>query len=182
MSIAQKAVKPCWDYDAYAALPEDGKRHEIIDGEHYVNPAPNLYHQKISGSLHFQLFSQIELGGHGSVFYAPVDLQLSDHDIVQPDLVVISQQRRHIMSVSRLTGAPDLVIEILSPSNPQHDLHIKRRLYEHSGIPEYWIVDPEQRQVLQLHLQGGRYEELVQTTTITMKVAPYVTVDLARIW
>lgn len=74
------------------------------------------------------------------------------------------------------------VVEILSPSNQDYDLKIKRRLYEHAGIPEYWIVDPDRQQILQLHLQDGRCAETIETTSITMKVVPLVTVDLARIW
>ncbi|MFM8478714.1 MAG: Uma2 family endonuclease [Planctomycetaceae bacterium] len=182
MSIAEKVVKQSWDYEAYAALPADGKRHEIIDGDHFVNPAPNLHHQKISAYLQFQLFSQIELPGMGFVRYAPVDLQLSEHDIVQPDLVVVTQKRQHIMTPSRLRGVPDLVVEILSPSNPDHDLKTKRGLYEQAGVPEYWIVYPDEQQVLQLVLENGRYTGTLETTSITMKVEPYATVDLTRIW
>ena len=182
MSIAEKAVKPRSDYDAYAAIPADGNRHEIIDGEHFVNPAPKPSHQRVSGYLYFQLFSQIELVGLGCVLYAPLDLQLSDHDIVQPDLVVITSDRKNILTPSRLRGVPSLVVEILSPSNQDYDLKIKRRLYEHAGIPEYWIVDPDRQQILQLSLQDGRYAETIETTSITMKVVPLVTVDLARIW
>ena len=182
MSIAEKIIQPRWDYAAYAAILSDGKRHEIISGEHFVNPAPNLYHQKVSRHLQFQLFSQIELAGIGSVMNAPVDLQLSEYDIVQPDLVVVTQKRQHIMTPSRLRGVPDLVVEILSSSNPDHDLKTKRRLYEQAGIPEYWIVYPDEQQVLQLVLENGRYTGTLETTSITMKVEPYVTVDLARVW
>lgn len=76
MSVAKKVAQTRWNYDAYCAIPDDGQRHEIIDGEHFVNPAPNLYHQKVSGYLYFQLFSLIEMSGLGSVLYSPIDLQL----------------------------------------------------------------------------------------------------------
>ncbi len=96
--------------------------------------------------------------------------------------MVVTQKRQHIMIPSRLRGVPDLVVEILSPSNPDHDLKTKRRLYEQAGIPEYWIVYPDEQQVLQLVLENGRYTGTLETTSITMKVEPYVTVDLARVW
>ena len=126
MSVAKKVAQTRWNYDAYCAIPDDGQRHEIIDGEHFVNPAPNLYHQKVSGYLCFQLFSLIEMSGLGSVLYSPIDLQLSDHDVVQPDLVVITRKRHSIMTPTRLPG-----------------------------VPEYWIVEPDLHQILQLDLENG---------------------------
>jgi len=182
MSIVGKGTKPRWDYAAYAAIPADGKRHEIIAGEHYVNPAPNLYHQEVSRHIQFQLYTQIELAGRGKVINAPVDLQLSEFDVVQPDLVVVTRERKQIMTPTKIKGVPDLVIEILSPSNPSHDLDTKRRLYEQAGIPEYWIVSPDEHQILQLVLHDGRYAESVETTSIAMKVSPLATVDLTRVW
>lgn len=182
MSIVEKGLKPHWDYAAYAAIPADGKRHEIIGGEHFVNPAPNLYHQEVSRHIQFQLYSQIELTGLGKVINAPVDLQLSNHDIVQPDLVVVTLQRKRIMTPTKIKGVPDVVVEILSPSNSDHDLKIKRKLYEDAGIPEYWIVMPDEHQVLQLVLSGGRYAEAMATDAITMRVPPQATVDLTRVW
>ena len=182
MSTVEKRVKSPWDYAAYAAIPQDGKRHEIIDGEHFVNPAPTLYHQEVSRHIQFQLYTQIELTEQGKVIDAPVALQLSDHDIVQPDLVIVTRARKHIMTPIKIKGVPDLVVEILSPSNPRHDLETKRRLYENSGIPEYWIVSPDDHQITQLVLQDDRYTESIETTSITMKVAPQATVDLTRVW
>lgn len=182
MSVAKKVAQTRWNYDAYCAIPDDGQRHEIIDGEHFVNPAPDLYHQKVSGYLYFQLFSLIEVSGLGSVLYSPIDLQLSDHDVVQPDLVVITRKRHGIMTPTRLLGVPDLVVEILSPSNPDHDLKVKRRLYEHAGVPEYWIVEPDLHQILQLVLENGHYKGTLETTSITMQAEPRVTVDLSRVW
>ncbi len=91
-----------WDYAAYAAIPPDGKRHEVINGEHSVNPAPSLYHQELSRHIHFQLYTQIEIKGLGKVIDAPVDLQLSDNDIVQPDLVVVLQERNNILTPTKI--------------------------------------------------------------------------------
>jgi len=182
MSIIEKDTKSRWDYAAYAAIPADGNRHEIIDGGHFVNPAPNLYHQEVSRHIQFQLYSQIELTGLGKVINAPVDLQLSNHDIVQPDLVVVTLERKHILTPTKIKGVPNLVVEILSPSNPDHDLKTKRTLYEDSGIPEYWIVLPEEHQVLHLVLADGRFCESIETDSITLRGAPQATVDLTRVW
>ncbi len=104
MSIIERDQTSRWNYAAYVALPPDGKRHEIIDGEHFVNPAPNLYHQEVSRHIQFPLYSQIELAGLGKVIDAPVDLQLSDHDMVQPDLVIVTRERKHILTPTNIRG------------------------------------------------------------------------------
>jgi Uma2 family endonuclease len=182
MSIVEKDSKIKWDYAAYAAIPPDGKRHEIIDGEHFVNPSPNLYHQEVSRHIQFQLYTQIELAGLGKVIDAPIDLQLSNHTIVQPDLVIITLARKQIMTPTKIKGVPDLVVEILSPSNADHDLKTKRKLYEDAAIPEYWIAIPDEHQIIQLVLHEGRYSESIETASITMKVPPHASVDLTRVW
>lgn len=182
MSIIEKDRRSRWDYAAYLLIPPDRLRHEVMDGEHIVNPAPNLEHQRISRRIQFQLYSQVELLGLGQVFNAPVDLQLTEFDIVQPDLVVVTVERHAIMKTAKIEGVPDLVVEILSPSNPEHDLTDKRSLYERAGIPEYWIVFPEEKQVLQLVMVDGKYTESIATTSIQMRVGPHATVDLTRVW
>ncbi len=171
-----------WDYEAYAAIPNDGKRHEVIGGVHFVNPAPNLYHQELSRRIQYQLYSAIELTDLGVVINAPVDVQLGTHDIVQPDLVVITRGRQQIMTPAKVRGAPDLLIEILSPSNPGHDLVTKRQTYLQHGVPEYWIVSPDDNVVFQLILAGGKYLETRHQQSITMHVPPNVTVDLTKVW
>ncbi len=171
-----------WDYASYAAIPDDRLRHEIIDGEHFMNPAPNLYHQTVSRRIQFQLYTAIELSELGQVFDAPVDVQFSDHDIVQPDLVIVCKDRRHILTPIKIKGVPDLMIEILSPSNPDHDRKRKRTLYERNQVPEYWIVDPEEHSVLQLILTDGKYTEQSHRDSITMAVPPHASVDLTKVW
>ncbi len=171
-----------WNYEAYAAIPYDGRRHEIINGDHFVNPAPNLYHQAISRRIQHQLYTAIELKELGVVINAPVDVQLSDHDIVQPDLVVITKRRRHIMTPIKVKGIPDLLVEILSPSNPDHDLKTKREMYQRCGVPEYWIVFPEEHQVLQLTWAENQYQEKYLQDSITTAMPPHVQVDLTMVW
>jgi len=181
MSI-ESSKQSVWDYESYAAIPYDGKRHEIIQGEHFVNPAPNIYHQQVSRRIQFQLYTEIELTELGVVIDAPVDVQLTDHDIVQPDLVVITKPRFHIITPTKVKGVPDLIVEILSPSNRDHDLMTKRQAYQRCTVPEYWIVFPEEHQVLQLILVDGSYTERIEADSITMSVAPHTSVDLRRVW
>ncbi len=182
MSSSNNSSRSLWDYEAYAAIPYDGKRHEIISGDHFVNAVPNLYHQEVSRHIKFQLYSEIELKELGKVIDAPVDLQLTAHDIVQPDLVIVTKERKHILTPIKIKGVPDLIVEVLSPSNSNHDLKTKRQLYERCGVPEYWIVFPDDHQVLQLVLVDGSYTENMVTESITMSVAPHTTVDLKRVW
>lgn len=171
-----------WNYASYAALPDDGLRHQIVDGDHFMNPAPNLYHQVISKRMQFQLYSEIELKEQGVVFNAPCDLQLSEVDIVQPDLIVILQSNYNILTASKILGVPDLIVEILSPSNPELDLTIKRELYQRFGVPEYWIVSPEEQTVTQLHLVEGEYLDTVHSDLISMLRPPGALVDLTKVW
>lgn len=179
----EPALSSGWNYEAYANIPFDGRRHEIIAGEHFVNPAPSLYHQEVSRHLQYQLITLIELRRLGVVINAPVDVQLTDLDIVQPDLVVVTRERKHILTPTKVKGVPDLIVEILSPSNPEHDLRTKRDLYQRCGVPEYWIVFPDEHQILQLTLgDGAVYRENIETNSITMAVPPKVTVDLEKVW
>ena len=130
-------------YEDYLLFPEDGQQHEILDGEHYVMPAPTFGHQGISGNLSAPLILFVRQHRLGFVRYAPLDVLLSPHDVVQPDLLFISNQRAGIVKGVNVQGAPDLVIEILSDSTRLHDETRKRYLYDRSGVLEYWLVDPQ---------------------------------------
>jgi Uma2 family endonuclease len=169
-------------YRDYVCFPDDGKRHEIIDGDHYMNPAPSTYHQAVSRRIQFQLYSQIELSERGEVIYAPVDVELSPYDIVQPDLVVVLSGR-NIITPTKVKGVPDHLVEILSPSSDRNDRELKFNLYQRVGVPEYWIVDPFEHQVLQFRLADGRYQETVHYESI---ICDYldgtISVDLTRVW
>jgi Uma2 family endonuclease len=129
-------------YRDYVRFPDDGRRHELIDGEHYVTPSPILRHQKISGRLEFALQSYVRERGMGHVFHAPLDVILSDSDVVDPDILYVSEERAAILQ-DWVRGAPDLVVEILSPATRKTDESVKRHLYDRVGVREYWIVDPE---------------------------------------
>jgi Uma2 family endonuclease len=132
-------------YEDYCHLPNDGKRYEIIDGELYVSPAPRIVHQFVSGRLFFHLYGHVSAHDLGLVLSAPTDIVFSRINIVQPDIIFIAKLRLHIVTEMNITGAPDLLIEILSPSTADVDRDIKRKLYARFGVKEYWIVYPEER-------------------------------------
>lgn len=131
-------------YDDFLLFPDDGKRHEIIDGEHYVTPSPNLRHQDLVGRLHLSIGNH--LAGHpgtGRLFLAPLDVVLSLYDVVEPDLLFVGGDQREILTEKNVQGPPALVIEVLSKSTREKDAQTKRRLFDRTGVREYWLVDPE---------------------------------------
>jgi Uma2 family endonuclease len=130
-------------YEDYAAMPNDGRRLELIDGDFEMNPAPSTRHQTVSRRLQYELMSSIEETGLGQVFDAPLDLILSDTNVVQPDLCIVSRAQEHLITARGVEGPPDVVVEILSPSTSTMDRRVKRGLYARFGIGEYWLVDPD---------------------------------------
>ncbi|HKI05648.1 MAG TPA: Uma2 family endonuclease [Thermoanaerobaculia bacterium] len=132
-------------YDDYARIPDDGKRHEIIDGELYVTPSPFRPHQGFSIELGSRLHLFVKSRRLGRVYAAAFDVILSEHDIVQPDLMFISNERAGIVTETNIQGAPDLVVEILSESTRRRDEGIKLHLYERSGVLEYWMFNTSRR-------------------------------------
>jgi Uma2 family endonuclease len=145
-------------YDDFLLFPDDGKRHELIDGEHYVTPSPNTAHQRIVGRLHLALGNYLETHPVGELFLAPFDVVFSQFDVVEPDLLYITAERRDsVLTTQHVRGTPDLVIEVGSPGTRRRDETIKRRLYERAGVSEYWIVDPELEVVRIYQRQGDGY-------------------------
>jgi Uma2 family endonuclease len=130
-------------YDDFLSFPEDGRRHELIDGEHYVTPSPSIRHQRISQRLTVALGRFLEDHRLGEVFCAPLDVILSDVDVIEPDLLYVAAGAPVDLSGTHVRGAPTLVIEILSPGTRKTDEQTKRRLYNRVGVREYWVVDPE---------------------------------------
>jgi Uma2 family endonuclease len=171
-----------WTYEDYAKLPEDGLRHEIIHGEHFVNPSPSTQHQHVSKRLQYQLYTKIELAGLGLLYNAPIDVQLSEFDIVQPDIVIILNENVRKITPTKIKVAPHLVVEILSPSTSGNDRTIKKDLYERSGVNEYWIVDPYVQQVEQWILRDGKYAIETQAKVIRLSFVSDVEVDFETVW
>ena len=135
-------------YDDFLRFPDDGKRHEIIDGVHNVTPSPNLGHQVLVGRLYFELESYLRRHpGTGRVFLSPLDVVFSRFDIVEPDLMLVLGDQLDILTEQNVQGAPAIVVEIESPGTKRRDQTIKRQLFDRSGVREYWLVDPRGRLV-----------------------------------
>ena len=174
-------------YDDFVLFPDDGKRHELIDGEHYVTASPNLRHQQISGNVF--LLIGVWLQGHplGQLFYAPFDVVFSQFDVVEPDLLYLSNSRAaDALTPANVQGVPELVIEIGSPSTRKRDETIKRRLYERSGVTEYWVVDP--LDVARVYRRAGeRFMRAVELSAeardvLTTALLPGLDIPLARVF
>lgn len=126
------------------ALPEDGRRHEIIDGVLHVTPSPGRRHQRVVVELVVVLHAWLRANPVGEVIVAPWDVDLGDDTVVEPDIVVVPRTARDVRGAAE---APLLVIEVLSPSTASRDRIVKRLRYQRAGIAEYWIVDFESRLV-----------------------------------
>jgi Uma2 family endonuclease len=182
MNAPQKIIHK-YSYREYQYFPQDGNRHEIIDGDHYISPAPSTKHQTVSRRLQFQLYRQIEEPGLGLVFNAPTDVELSKHDIVQPDLIVVMKELRHIVTPKRILGVPNLVVEILSESNPLHDRVLKFEMYQRVGLPEYWIVDPDEESIEQWAIVEAVYQMRISTRDrLESYTLPGISVELSNLW
>jgi Uma2 family endonuclease len=138
-------------YDDFVNFPDDGQRHELIDGEHYVTPSPATVHQRLVGRLHLAVGNWLQSHPVGEVFLAPFDVVLSHHDIVEPDLLVVLSSQSEIVTPAHVRGAPALVVEVLSPGTWRRDTGLKQRLYDRVGVREYWLVDPDERTVTICH-------------------------------
>lgn len=141
MSPKGHSVK--FTYEVYLLFPNDTRRYELIDGDRYITRASPTKHQRVSGNLLLLLSIHLKKNKSAEIFAAPLDVVLSEFDVVQPDLLFISASRASIITEKNIQGAPDLIIEIISESTRKTDEIIKRKLYERYGVSEYWIVDPE---------------------------------------
>ena len=149
-----------YSYEDYLHLPDDGKRYQIIGGKLYRMPAPVPYHQRVSRKLERILDEYVTEKGLGEVFDAPCNVVFSDMDIVQPDLFFISKEREYIIGEKNIRGAPDLIVEILSARSDYLDRKIKVELYEGYGVKEYWLVDPDRKEVEVLTLTREGYKSM----------------------
>jgi Uma2 family endonuclease len=133
-------------YEDYVQLPED-KRYELMEGEFHMVPSPGWGHQTIVMRIFLALCHYVTSRGLGEVRFAPLDVVLSAEDVLQPDILFISKERSHIITEKNIQGAPDLVIEVLSPATAERDRGLKRKLYAKFGVTEYWTVDPEGKSI-----------------------------------
>lgn len=136
------------------ALPDDGNRYELIDGELLVSKAPGLIHQETLGRLFYRLVDYLMASPIGRLILNP-GIVFDDYNGVIPDLVFVSSEREHIITPRGLIDAPNLVVEIVSPGekNSERDRVLKRQLYSRRGVREYWVVDPEIRTIEVYRLQ-----------------------------
>jgi Uma2 family endonuclease len=130
----------------YYALPE-GSPYQLIEGELIMTPAPTRHHQSISRNLEFLILNHVKKNNLGFVYYAPIDVYLDDNNAFQPDIIFISSNNKFIMEDKGILGAPDLVIEIASPSTMGYDISAKQRVYERCGVKEYIMVNPMEKSV-----------------------------------
>lgn len=145
-------------YDDYLTLPNDGKRYEIIEGGLNVSPAPEPKHQEAIGNIFTALRNFVRSRSLGRIYVSPIDVVLSMTDIVQPDIVFISAERLSIVKKKNIVAAPDLVVEVLSPSTAIMDRTQKKSLYEKYSVREYWIVDVENEAVEVYTLKESRFD------------------------
>jgi Uma2 family endonuclease len=175
-------------YDDFVLFPDDGKRHELIDGEHYVTPSPNNKHQRVSFNLTMLIGGWLETHPIGRLYYAPFDVVFSRFDVVEPDLLYMSTERAaEVLTAANVQGAPELVIEIGSPATHTRDETIKRTLYERAGVQEYWIVDPDIDVVRIYRRAGKRFAPSVARSresgdVLTTPLLPGLELPLARIF
>jgi len=148
-----------FEYSDLLDFPDDGKRYEIINGELFMSPSPLIWHQRASMKLSVLLGTYVSENKLGEVFASPCDVLLSNKNVVQPDLVVVLNENKDIITKENIKGVPDFLIEILSPTNRMYDVKKKRALYEQYGVKEFWLVDPELETIQKLVLQDGRYTE-----------------------
>ena len=142
MPGVKTAQPPRISYADLEQWPDDGRRYELYDGEVYVVPSPLPLHQIASGRLYLCLEEYVREHG-GIVLYAPLDIVLTEYDVVQPDLLLFTRQRQHLIDPHKVTRVqPDLAVEILSPSTASNDRGRKLRLLARHGVKEYWLVDP----------------------------------------
>ena len=146
-------------YRDYLQLPEQDRR-ELIGGDFHVVPSPSVRHQAVSANLGVALRDFVGRNRLGVVLWAPMDAMLSDEDVVQPDILFVSNERRGIIAEDNISGAPDLVVEVLSPGTADRDRELKRGLYARAGVREYWVVDPDQMTIRVLDPDGrGRHRD-----------------------
>ena len=175
-------------YDDFVDFPDDGNRHELIDGAHYVTPSPDVRHQATVVRLVVQIANHLQHHPIGRVFVAPLDVVLSNHDVVEPDLIYVAGDQADILTRKNIQGPPALVVEVLSPRTRKRDAQTKRRLFEQTGVREYWLVDPELDTVQVLRVSpDGKLVRVVELSseadeTLTTPLLPGCAIALRYIF
>jgi Uma2 family endonuclease len=186
MALPSRVEGKHYTDEDFLKLPDDGKRYEIIDGELYVAPAPTTKHQRTTTRLTSTLDLHTRAGRLGEVFTAPFDVVLANDAIVEPDIVYVSRARRRILTDPNVQGAPDLVVEVISPSTTRRDQETKRDLYARYGVRYYWLAHPVQEWVRAYELgKDGAYELVAEghkDEAFSAPPFPDLTIQLAELW
>ena len=174
-----------WTYDDYATIPDDGHRYEVVQGMLYMSPAPNVRHQTVVVWIAHYLVQYVQVPGLGRVLVSPIDMELAPKTVVQPDVVVVLKRNEAILHPSRIIGAPDLVVEVASPTTATYDRRTKLEAYARASVPEYWIADPEAQTVELLVLDAGKSDYQSQGVfrddiTLPSRIVPEFPVAVAR--
>ncbi len=183
--MATRRDRTIMTYDDYARLPDDGKRYELFEGELLMAAAPNLAHQRVVVRLSGILDRWVRPRRLGEIFVAPCDVVLSPHTVLQPDIFFVSRERAAILRSENVQGAPDLVVEVISPSSAERDREIKRDLYAGYGVPYYWLVDPHQRIIEAYQLVEDRYRLVGRAAgdeVLTAPPFPDLAIRSAELW
>lgn len=180
-------VQTKFTYDDYLLFPDDGRRHELIEGDHYMTPSPSKKHQQISLNLAYAIRHHLKHHPCGEVYIAPFDVVLSNIDVIEPDLLFVSSAKASIVTAQNVQGAPDLVVEILSENTRKTDEIIKRKLYERYGVQEYWLIDPELETIKVYRLAPQGYVRAAELSReaddgLSTPVLPDLTLALADIF
>jgi len=181
IEIPQKEV---YTYEDYAKLPE-GAPYQLIGGKLVRTPAPSTYHQDISMKLSIKLGTFVMEKELGKIFHAPIDVYFEETETYQPDIIFISKERLEIIEEERIKGAPDLVIEILSPSTAYYDLKKKFKVYERHKVREYWIVDPEDKSIAIYEDKEGKLiptQEVIGKGKVKSEVLSGFELETETIW
>ena len=172
-------------YEDYAALPDDGKRYELHEGELSVTPSPGRPHQRVLGNLHLILGPHVRSLGRGELFLSPFDVILTNTSVVVPDLVYVDDSRLGRVSDRAVEGSPTLAVEIISPYSRAIDRRRKMALYAAHDVPWYWIVEPDARTIEAYHLDAGVYRldaMLEGAEPRALSPFPELPLDPAAIW
>jgi Uma2 family endonuclease len=172
-----------WTYEDYMGL-DDEVRFEIIGGRALMSPSPELFHQRWARQILLAIERHVEAGKLGEVFFAPIDVVLDRENVVQPDLVFVSKANFGLLERRGIMGAPDLVVEVISPSTLRRDRHEKRELYGRFGVKEFWLADVTNRSIEVLMLENNVYRVTSSATgegKISSTILPGLELDLAQL-
>lgn len=174
-----------YTYRDLPTLPDDNRRHELFEGELVMTPSPNTAHQNAVANL-FRIFAlHVEIRSAGKLFPAPLDVYFDEETILQPDILFVSASRLHIIDEQKVNGAPDLIVEVLSPGTEQRDRGFKFYSYAKAGVKEYWLVDPVQQTVEIFYLRSGSFNlsgRFGRNDTITSSILHELVFPANDIW